>query len=74
MWHFTARTEECEESWKALYENMKATNQELLVQMKEDEADHATTALRAGAAKLPDPVKNWMQIMSRVMTTASHWL
>ena len=43
-------------------------------QMKEDEAGHATTALRAGAAELPGPVKNWMRLTSRVMTTASHWL
>lgn len=49
-------------------------SQAVVRQMKEDEAGHATTALRAGAAELPGPVKNWMRITSRLMTTASYWL
>ena len=41
-------------------------------QMKEDEASHATIALRAGAAELPDFVKQLMQVASRVMTAIAH--
>ena len=51
-----------------------ARSRAVVRQMKEDELSHATSALRAGAAELPDPIKNWMRLTSRVMTTASHWL
>ena len=43
-------------------------------QMKKDEANHASAALRAGAAELPRPVKGLMRIVSQVMTKTSHWL
>ncbi len=43
-------------------------------QMKEDELNHATFALRAGAAELPDPIKKWMRLISRVMINTSHWI
>ena len=42
-------------------------------QMREDEAKHATTALRAGGAELPRSVKKWMRLTSRIMTMTSHW-
>ena len=41
-------------------------------QMKEDEASHATVALRAGAAEIPGPIKQLMRSASRVMTTITH--
>jgi ubiquinone biosynthesis monooxygenase Coq7 len=51
-----------------------ACSRTVIRQMKEDEANHATTALRAGAAELPSPVKGLMRILSQVMTKTSHWL
>jgi ubiquinone biosynthesis monooxygenase Coq7 len=49
-------------------------SQAVVRQMKEDEANHATTALRAGAKELPRPVKGLMRVVSQVMTKTSHWL
>ena len=46
----------------------------ILTQMKEDEAAHATTALRAGAAPLPEPVRRLMHRAGRVMTSTAHWI
>lgn len=40
----------------------------IVEQMRDDEARHATTALRHGGAELPAPVKAAMQASSRVMT------
>ncbi len=49
-------------------------SQAVVRQMKEDEANHATAALRAGATELPGPVKGLMRIVSQVMTKTSYWL
>lgn len=46
----------------------------ILEQMRADEAQHATTALGAGAAELPQPVKQVMAQTSKVMTTAAWWV
>lgn len=46
----------------------------ILEQMKNDETRHATTALAAGAAELPGPLKTLMQMMSKVMTRTAYWL
>ncbi len=46
----------------------------ILEQMKEDEAHHATTALQAGGAELPEPVKQLMKLTSKVMTTTAYYL
>jgi ubiquinone biosynthesis monooxygenase Coq7 len=43
----------------------------ILEQMKTDEGEHATTALQAGGADLPYPVKQAMRAASRVMTTTA---
>lgn len=40
----------------------------ILEQMREDEAHHATVALKGGGAPLPVPVKRAMGLMSKVMT------
>ncbi len=40
----------------------------IVEQMRDDEARHATTALRHGGAELPAPVKAAMQVSSKVMT------
>ena len=44
----------------------------VLEQMKVDEAHHATTALQAGGAELPLPIKTAMKLMSKVMTTTAY--
>ncbi len=46
----------------------------ILVQMKQDEGRHATTALEAGGAHLPQPVKKLMTLTSRVMTRTAFWI
>jgi len=46
----------------------------ILEQMKEDEAHHATTALEAGAAELPEGVKKLMALTSKVMTRTAYWI
>ena len=46
----------------------------ILEQMKEDETHHATTALRAGGAELPEPVKQVMKLTSKIMTKTAYFL
>jgi 3-demethoxyubiquinol 3-hydroxylase len=46
----------------------------ILEQMKVDELHHATTALEAGAAELPTPIKKAMTLTSKVMTKAAYWI
>lgn len=46
----------------------------ILEQMKVDEGQHATTALAAGGAALPAPIKNLMQLTSKIMTRTVYWL
>lgn len=46
----------------------------ILEQMKEDEAHHATLALHAGGAPLPEPVKKLMGVVSKVMTRTAYWI
>ena len=42
--------------------------------MRRDEAKHAATAQRLGAAELPQPVKCGMRAAARVMTTTAYWV
>lgn len=44
----------------------------VLEQMKGDELKHATTAVEAGAAELPEPIKGIMKLASKVMTTTAY--
>ena len=46
----------------------------ILEQMKEDEVHHANTALAAGGAELPGPVKLIMKLSSKVMTKTVYWV
>jgi ubiquinone biosynthesis monooxygenase Coq7 len=54
-------------------ENDKKTRS-IMEQMREDENHHATTALKAGAAELPTPVKRLMRLVSKVMTRTTYWV
>lgn len=46
----------------------------IVVQMKEDEAEHAAQALQAGAIELPAPAKALMRAAAKVMTTTAHYV
>jgi ubiquinone biosynthesis monooxygenase Coq7 len=46
----------------------------ILEQMRADEQQHATTAIEAGAADLPAPVKTLMGWMSKIMTRTAYWV
>ena len=46
----------------------------LVEAMRADEATHRDTALRLGAAELPDPVKRAMRVASKLMTTIAYRL
>jgi len=44
----------------------------ILEQMKIDEEQHGTAAIKAGAAELPTPVKKLMGMTSKIMTTIAY--
>ena len=46
----------------------------ILEQMKQDEIEHAQTAVRLGARELPLPVKLAMKAASKVMTSAAYYV
>ncbi|MEZ5651571.1 MAG: 2-polyprenyl-3-methyl-6-methoxy-1,4-benzoquinone monooxygenase [Burkholderiaceae bacterium] len=46
----------------------------IVTQMKHDEAQHAATARRHGAARMPWPVRAAMRATARVMTGTAHYL
>ena len=46
----------------------------ILEQMREDEGRHATVAIESGAAALPEPVRQTMRLMSKLMTTTAYWI
>ena len=45
----------------------------IIERMRDDEREHATRALDAGAAELPAPVKRAMRLAARVMTGSAYW-
>jgi len=51
-----------------------ARSRAVLEQMREDELHHATTAVEAGGADLPAPVKRLMTLTSKVMTGLAYRL
>ncbi|OGT90296.1 MAG: 2-octaprenyl-3-methyl-6-methoxy-1,4-benzoquinol hydroxylase [Gammaproteobacteria bacterium RIFOXYA12_FULL_61_12] len=46
----------------------------ILEQMKEDEMRHAITAVEAGAAGLPFPIRSAMKLVSKIMTKSACYL
>lgn len=46
----------------------------ILEQMKDDEARHATSALKHGAVEMPEPAKRVMRLASGVMTRTAFWI
>ncbi len=51
-----------------------ARSRRILEQMREDELHHATTAIEAGAHRLPEPVKLAMRLTSKIMTRTAYWI
>ncbi len=51
-----------------------AKSRAVLEQMRRDEIHHGTTALEAGGASLPAPVKMLMGLVSKVMTRTAYWV
>lgn len=54
--------------------NQDEKSRAILEQMKEDEMHHATTALEAGGAELPLPIRLAMKATSKVMTKSVYYL
>jgi len=46
----------------------------VLTQMRQDEARHATSAIKHGGSELPGPAKLAMRLSSKVMTGTAFWL
>ncbi len=46
----------------------------ILQQMREDEQQHANTAMNAGGTELPQPIQTVMRITSKLMTYSSYWV
>jgi ubiquinone biosynthesis monooxygenase Coq7 len=51
-----------------------AKSHAVLQQMQADETQHAATAIKAGAAVLPGPVKRLMRLTAAFMTRTAYWL
>lgn len=51
-----------------------AKSRAILEQMRQDEGHHATVALEAGGAALPEPIKRLMGLASQVMTRTAYYL
>lgn len=51
-----------------------ARSRAIVAQMVTDEAEHAETAVRLGGAELPAPIKQAMQLSSKVMTGTAYYL
>lgn len=47
---------------------------QIIAQMQLDEAKHADTAVRLGAAKLPAPVRLAMRLLAKVMTRTAYYV
>ena len=75
---FVAETEQqVVEHLNAHLERLPAADQPsraILERMREDEARHAATAMAAGAARLPFPVRALMKGASKVMTQTTYWV
>ena len=51
-----------------------AKSRAVLVEMRDDEAKHATTAFAKGASAMPAPLSLVMRLASKVMTQTSFWI
>ena len=51
-----------------------ARSRAIVRQMKQDEAKHGHAAITAGAAELPEPVRKFMRLTSKLMTGTAYWV
>lgn len=49
-------------------------SQKILQQMRDDEQQHASTAITFGAKPMPRPIRTMMSASSKVMTTLAYWV
>lgn len=49
-------------------------SREVVAKMQQDENEHAESAMQAGAAELPLPIKRMMRFASKVMTSTAYWI
>jgi ubiquinone biosynthesis monooxygenase Coq7 len=52
--------------------NQDERSRRILAQMHADEAEHAHKAKRAGATRLPPPVRKLMKLTAKVMTRTAY--
>ena len=52
----------------------EAESRAVLLQMRADEAKHATQAVHAGGMSLPYPIRRAMRFTARIMTGTARWL
>jgi ubiquinone biosynthesis monooxygenase Coq7 len=51
-----------------------ARSRAIVEQMRDEEAKHGESAVDAGAAELPAPVKRLMRVTAKVMTKTAYWV
>jgi ubiquinone biosynthesis monooxygenase Coq7 len=66
-------TQHLEKHLQELPQNDEKSRQ-ILLQMREDEMQHATVAVQQGGMDLPQPLPFMMRMMSKVMTTLAYRL
>jgi len=49
-----------------------ARSQAIVRQMRDEEEEHGENARDAGAAELPEPIRELMKLTARVMTTTAY--
>jgi ubiquinone biosynthesis monooxygenase Coq7 len=49
-------------------------SRKILLQMRDDEKQHATLAIQTGAAELPATIQQAMRVLSKIMTTTAYWV
>jgi ubiquinone biosynthesis monooxygenase Coq7 len=49
-----------------------ARSRAIVTKMRDEEQQHGENAVRAGAADLPQPVRRWMQLTAKLMTTTAY--
>lgn len=59
---------------RVLLPNHDAKSHAILEQMRTDELQHATAALAAGGAPLPSPVRKFMALTAKAMTSTTYWI
>ena len=50
-----------------------ARSRAILERMHAEEAEHGENAIEAGAAELPEPVRDLMKLTARIMTRTAYW-